>query len=375
MYLKSLSLENFRSFESHQIDFNPNNGLNIFVGNNGVGKTNIIEAIYLLSFPRSFRTRHTESLININSKHFLINAHFDNFNHQSEVLEVFENQPQTQHLKLGAQINPARKIYQRNKVDIDLKQFLSNLQTVLFSPEDIDLVTQSPKLRRRFLDLVLFEVSREYFSDNLQYNRLLNQRNAILKNSPSLESARESLDIWDRAFVDSALSLFESRSKLIQSLKLFLPQCLEKFLPEFSTQISIQYLPSNQSIEVDQINSEYIQNQLLKNQTRDYKTRYTNFGPHRDDFKLLINDTNVIEFCSRGQLRALVLSLKLAQINYIETNCQKKPLLLLDDVFSELDKTRRKALLELSLDYQTFITTVEMGYFEDLGVDFTLFKL
>jgi DNA replication and repair protein RecF len=137
----------------------------------------------------------------------------------------------------------------------------------------------------------------------------------------------------------------------------------------------MQYLPGNQSIEASQCSREYIQNQLVKNHTRDFKSKYTNFGPHRDDFKLLIHDQSVVEFCSRGQLRSLVLSLKLAQINYIETHTLKKPLLLLDDVFSELDKTRRKALLELAQDYQTFISTVEMGYFEDLGVDFTLFKL
>jgi len=375
MYLKNLTLESYRNFDSKTLEFVPNTGLNIFVGDNGLGKTNVLESIYLLSYPRSFRTRHTESLIKIGNNHYLIEAEFDNFNSQTAVLEVFENQPQTQFLKLGAQINPSRKIYQRNKVDIDLKQFLSNLQTVLFSPEDLDLVTQSPKLRRRFLDLVLFEVDREYFQINIHYTRLLNQRNAILKNSPNLQTAIESLAIWDQSFVDTALQVFEYRNKLVQSLKTYLPECLERFLPEFPEQITLQYLPGNQNLVAVACTREYIQNQLVKNHTRDFKSKYTNFGPHRDDFKLLIHDQSVVEFCSRGQLRSLVLSLKLAQINYIETHTLKKPLLLLDDVFSELDKTRRKALLELALDYQTFISTVEMGYFEDLGVDFTLFKL
>ena len=375
MYLKSLKLDNFRGFQTHDLKFTPANGLNIFVGMNGAGKTNVIEAIYLLCFPRSFRTRFTESLIKHGSDHYLIEAEFDNFNNQTAVLEVFENQPQTKHLKLGAQTNPSRKIYQRNQVDIDLKQFLSNLQTVMFSPEDLDLVTSSPKLRRKFLDLVLFEVNREYFQDHVQYTRLLNQRNAILKNSESLSQAQASLHIWDTQFVEQSLKLFQARTELIKSLTEYLPHCLQKFLPEFSDQISLEYLPANHSIDPDNITAEYIQEQLSKNHARDFKSRYTNFGPHRDDFKLLIHSQNVTEFCSRGQLRALVLSLKLAQINYIETRCLKKPLLLLDDVFSELDKTRRQALLELAQDYQTFITTVEMAYFEDLDVDYTLFRL
>jgi len=375
MYLQKLHLSQFRGFENYELEFNPTNGLNIFVGHNGAGKTNVIEAIYLLCFPRSFRTRLTESLVRMGQTHYLIEANFDNFNDQTAILEVFENQPQTKHLKLGAQLNPSRKIYQRNQVDIDLKQFLSNLQTVMFSPEDLDLVTSSPKIRRKFLDLLLFEVDREYFQAHVEYTRLLNQRNAILKNSKTLDQAQEQLDIWDQKFINSAHTLFGYRTDLINSLKKYLPNCLQKFLPELGHQITLEYLPSNHSYDPKQITPEFIASQLQKNLSRDLKTRYTNFGPHRDDFKLLIHSQNVTEFCSRGQLRALVLSLKLAQINYIESNCLKKPLLLLDDVFSELDKTRRQALLELAQDYQTFITTVEMAYFEDLNIKYTLFKL
>ncbi len=375
MYLKHLNLESFRSFQDLQLDFKPNPGLNIFIGSNGVGKTNILEAIYLLSFPRSFRTRQADSLVKEDSDYYLVEAKFDNFSDKTNVLEVFENQPQTNQLKLGYQQNSNRKIFQRNSVDVDLKDFLSNLQTVMFSPEDLDLVISSPKVRRRFLDLVLYEVDREYFAANIHYYRLLNQRNAILKHSKDISQARADLEIWDIAFIKASLDVFNKRIELIESLQKFLPKSLEVFLQELADDISLVYLASGQSIDLASLNQEFIQKQLEKNLHRDIKTGYSSFGPHRDDFQLLIRQKNVTEFCSRGQLRSLVLGLKLAQINYIESNCLKSPLLLLDDVFSELDSTRRHGLLQLAQNYQTFITAVELSYFNDFEIDYKLFKV
>jgi DNA replication and repair protein RecF len=355
MYLQKLRLENFRNFPGLSLDFKAQKGINIFIGPNAQGKTNILEAIYLLSFPRSFRTKKSPELILFDQNYYTIEGNFKTDNQQD--LE----------LKIGYQLDPLRRSYQKNQVQITLKEYLTNFQSVIFTPEDIEILTGTPSLRRRLIDTLLSQVNREYFQDIVALTKVLKQRNALLKRIREKLAQRAELEYWDRELV----SLTAKITKFRQAYITFLEERMQKVYSDISSKednlVKLEYhYPSKHRYETGEYASyeEALFSQTQDDYHQEVISGHTHSGPHRDDFEFLLDGNPASRFCSRGEKRSLMLSLKIIELEFLEEQTGHRPVLLLDDVFSELDAERRHKLLELTKDYQTFISTVEEKYFE-----------
>lgn len=359
MFIQKIKLENFRNFKSLELDFDPNPGIFIMLGENAQGKTNILESISLLAFPRSQRAKTPTELVNFGQNYYTIEAEF-----------------QKSQLKIGYQIRPSKRTYQLNQVPIPLKEYLTNFQTVMFTPEDIEIIAGAPHLRRRLVDTILSQTDREYFEDLIEYTKILKQRNALLKRIKQNKAKSEELNFWNKKLVNLIELITQKRRSFFEFLTEHLPETYKQLADDNSEKIQIDYSYTAKSRQehFDSYRDAIIDN-LEAERNREIDAGHTVVGPHRDDFSLKLNDKPVSQFCSRGEKRSFMLALKLAEIKYLHEVTRQKPVLLLDDVFSELDKNRRHKLLELTEGYQTFISTVEKSYFDDYNGQIHLFKV
>ena len=345
MKLLKLQIENFRNHRSLELDFSEADS-HIFVGKNGLGKTNIIEAIHTASLARSFRVAKFEEMINWDQDYFRTTVLLEK-NHEHQPLEVFYSH------------RPARKKnYRLNGVSVSASNYIGHFPTVLFQPEDLNLISLSPQVRRHYLDLTLCQTDRDYTAALGQYKKLLKQRNALLKNlknrlgeGEELSALTPELAVWDEQITQFGLIITQKRLELVE----FLNQVLSNFYRELSNgneEITVTYQSSTQ------------EDYLLSLQQRhhiDILQGATTRGPHRDDLHFLLNDRPMTATASRGEFRTLLLALKLAEIDYIKAKTTYTPLLLLDDVFSELDPDRRKKLLQKIANCQSIITTTDLN--------------
>jgi DNA replication and repair protein RecF len=236
---------------------------------------------------------------------------------------------------------------------------------IVFSPEDLNLIKGGPDRRRDFLDIALGQIKPRYVPLMLEYNKILSQRNALLKDIGRFPSIIETLEIWDEAFVKIASILTHYR---LRYTKILAPLA-ENFYSEMANKKeSLKMIYSNADIlndmEIKDI-KEYFKNTLIKNRALDIKTGFTQIGPHRDDFEITINDMSSKNFGSQGQQRSIVLALKLAESEVLRDILKKDPVILLDDVMSELDKNRKQYILSRLKDSQCFITCCDKAYFEN----------
>jgi len=354
MYLQNLKLENFRNFASLELEFKPQKGINILIGPNAQGKTNILESIYLLSFPRSFRTKKAPELIRFEQNYYTIDGRFKG---EEKELE----------LKIGYQLDPLRRSYQKNQVQTTLKEYLTNFQSVIFTPEDIEIITGTPSLRRRLVDSLLSQVNREYFQNIVALTKVLRQRNALLKQINQQQASRQELLYWDQQLIQLTVSITQTRQDYFEFLGSKIQQVYSDISSKKIDKAKIEYhYPGKHRFESGNYSSfeEAIKSQLQDDYNQEVNSGHTVSGPHRDDFEFILNDQPASRFCSRGEKRSFMLSLKIIELQFLEEQTKQRPVLLLDDVFSELDAERRHKLLELTKDYQTFISTVEEKYFE-----------
>jgi len=367
MYLKNLSLENFRNFASLKLEFKPQKGINILIGPNAQGKTNILESIYLLSFPRSFRTKKASELIRFDQNYYTIDGNFKRDNDQE--LE----------LKIGYQLNPLRRSYQKNQVQTTLKDYLTNFQSVIFTPEDIEIITGAPALRRRLVDSLLSQVNREYFQNIVTLTKVLRQRNALLKQISQQQASRNELLYWDQQLIQLTVAITKTRQAYFK----FLASQIQQVYSDISSKeidkarIDYRYPAKHRFATGDYASLEdALKAQLQDDYSQEVNSGHTASGPHRDDFEFILNDQPASRFCSRGEKRSLMLSLKIIELQFLEAQTKQRPVLLLDDVFSELDAERRYKLLALTKNYQTFISTVEEKYFEGFDTrGLSIFKM
>ncbi len=351
MIVKSLDLENFRNHRDTKISFSDR--FNIIFGDNGQGKTNILEAIYLCASGRSHRTSKDSELIRFGCDSYKINTYVTNSGLDKEINIYY--------------LNDQKKQIKINEIPLNkIGALMGNLYAVLFSPEDLFIVKQGPMERRRFVDITLCQIKPSYFYDLQLMARILKQRNILLKTLSTNSSLLDTMDVWNIKLAEVAASVIIARRSFTRKLSL-LAQNQHKYLTVEKEIISFNYDCSFQLNE-DTSKSEIIeiyQKLLEKNLQRDMVLGYTSVGPHRDDYDILINEKSLKTFGSQGQQRSAVLSLKIAEIELIHNETGDYPVLLLDDVMSELDDNRQKYLMDSITKVQTFITCTSDIHFRN----------
>lgn len=334
MYIKRLQMLNYRNYKSLNITLGKN--VNVFMGDNAQGKTNILEAIYYCAFAKSHRTSKDRDLINWNS--------------DSAYVSLLVGKDR---LDKNIDINilkDGKKAIKINKVKVSkIGELFGNFNVVMFSPEDLKIVKDSPGVRRKFIDMELCQLNSKYYYNLVQYNKVLNERNVVLKNR-KLDS--EILDIYDIQLANFGYHIIIERLKYINKLN-FYGKDIHKDISSGRENVEFKYISTIKDLE-DIENNFY---ELLKrNRKKDIEKGTTSIGPHRDDFIVLINDVDTKSFGSQGQQRSAVLTMKFSSLKIIKEVTSEYPVLLLDDVLSELDFNRKRYILSTIGEIQTIIT-------------------
>lgn len=346
MFLKQLSLINFKNYHEFEAEFSEK--INCFVGNNGVGKTNLLDAIHYLSFCKSFFNTTDSHNIKHNEGFFVLRGYFDKDGETSEVY-------------CGLKRNQ-KKIFKKNKTEYDrLSEHIGQFPLVMISPGDSDLIHGSSDVRRKFLDGIISQYDKAYLDKLIAYNHVLKQRNTLLKQfyeSSVFES--EALEIWDEQLILYGQPILETRQIF---LKQFIPlfNAHYQFISDSKEEVMLTYESS--------LSDQEFKTAILSALARDRALNYTTVGPHKDDLDYTLNQFSLKKFGSQGQQKSYLLALKLAQFEFIKQQKNTKPLLLLDDVYDKLDEQRFTKLLELvSSDRfgQVFITDTHIDRIESL---------
>ena len=353
MKILSIKIKGFRNLKSTELEFDEKKSVFAFVGPNGHGKTNLLEAIYICALSKSFRTRTSQDLITFDEDFCDIRCKV----HEKELNVIITNQP-------------AQKVLKVNGVKKNASDFISILKAVFFSPDDLSEMAFAPRLRRRYMDVLLSQLDHDYLNVLIKYQDAIRQRNALLKKIKEGKAKIDELDFWDEQLVELGFSIIEKRSDLIKQLTKFVQKLYED-ISQTEDELGIKYQSSCDGIPDKQRFSEYI----FANRDRDVASGVTQSGPHRDDLQFTINGHDMVFFASRGEWRSLVLALKFAEIQLIEKKTDDKPVLLLDDVFSELDEVRQKYLFEAIKGTQTFITTTHKEFLDGLDVQKMVYEV
>lgn len=347
MKLTNLQLQNFRNYESVQLEFT--DGVHVFIGENAQGKTNLMESIYALAMTKSHRTTNDKELIGWNKEFATIKG-------------TVEKTATKTNLEL--QFSKKGKIAKVNYLEQKrLSSYLGNLNVILFAPENLTLVKGSPQNRRKFVDMELGQMSSLYLYDLVEYNRVLKQRNTYLKQlAIKKKQPDEYLDVLSEMLSELASKIVFHRLDFMKQLEaLAIP--IHDQLSLGREKFSVLYqatIPLEDGLTPSQMKEIYM-NQFKKNQTREADQATTLIGPHRDDLIFYLNEVPVQTYGSQGQQRSTVLSLKLAEIELMKLSTGEYPLLLLDDVLSELDDDRQTHLIKaIENKVQTFITTTSL---------------
>lgn len=336
MNLRQLSLCNYRNYEKASFSFEPSS-IYCFIGKNAQGKTNLVEAIYYLSHLRSFRTNQIKSLIQKDKDFFRIEA-------------TIENQQRLQNLSIILSEQKKQLFLYKNPVH-RYSDFVGIVNAILFCPDDLMLFHQSPKNRRHFIDLELIKLSHTYTKTLSHFQKMLRSRNKLLKQDFIDEDL---LSVYTDQLIQDSCIIMQQRFSFIQQL-IRIAKELYPFFSDEKEEIDAQYLTFTSDYSKDNLKKIYAQ--ALE---KDKKYHQTNIGIHKDDIRFLLNGQPIAEVASQGQKRSYLLALKLALVEIIKEKTKQYPILLLDDVFSELDETRKEQLIQhLSKDMQIFITTTE----------------
>ena len=339
MIIESIELADFRNYETLMLTFDK--GTNIFYGDNAQGKTNILEAIYVVATTKSHKGSKDKDIINFNKEESHIRAYIEKDEVKTRI-DMHLRKSKSKGIAIDGQ-----KIKKASEL-------LGLLNVVFFSPEDLSIIKNGPAERRRFVDMELCQLDNFYLYNLNHYNKIVNQRNKLLKDLYFNPSLKETLNIWDSQLVSFG-------SKLIERRKLFTEQLNEiiygihKKLSGGKEELKIQYDPD--------VNMEDFEEKLSLSQERDIRLKQTCVGPHRDDFSFYVGGIDIRKFGSQGQQRTAALSLKLSEIELVKKITKDTPVLLLDDVLSELDANRQNYLLNSIGDIQTIITCTGLDEF------------
>ena len=342
MLVKNISIKNFRNYSVAKTDFSPN--LNVLVGENAVGKTNMLEAIYLAGLGRSPRTSKEKELVK-------------NGEERALVYITIEKKFRSHKIEIQIDNQSKKKVFLDGIPVLRMGELLGVLNVVYFSPDEMKLVKEAPENRRRFLDISLSQQQRVYFFALSKYNKVLKQRNNLLKTSFGKEGLDEMLDIWDVQLAENGAVIIEKRIEYIEKLKKSAEKIHYK-MSEGKEMLELEYDTDTLVGKDEEIAACLLKN-LKKTREKDKKLLYTTIGPHRDDMKIIINGTDVRKFASQGQQRTTALALKLGEMELFKEETGELPVLILDDVLSELDESRQRLLLESTADAQILLSCTE----------------
>ncbi len=332
MYVESLSLNKYRNYDALSMTFDKN--INILYGDNAQGKTNILESIYMASTTKSHRGSKDREIIKLGEE-------------ESHIRLCIKKSDISHRIDMHLRKNKNKGVAIDGVTIRRTTELFGLLNVIFFSPEDLSIIKNGPAERRRFLDLELCQLSRLYYQNLSSYYKILNQRNNLLKQIVYNKSLLDTIDVWDMQLVDYGKKVIKERQNFITMLNELIQE-IHSNLTSGKEQLEIVY---DKDIGMDEFE------QVLKNKISvDLNYTSTQTGPHRDDMILLINGMDARKYGSQGQQRTVALSLKIAEIRLVKNIINDNPILLLDDVMSELDSKRRSALLEEIKNIQTIIT-------------------
>lgn len=339
MKINQIKLLNYRNYTEEKVYFSPN--LNVLLGKNAQGKTNLLEAIYFCSVARSPRTSRESELVKWN-------CDFAN------ILLDYTTRAGDKKIEITLK-KRGKKIVRLNKINIlKIADLVGAVKCVYFSPDELKLVKDAPQDRRKFLDTDISQLDKNYFYNLLKYNKILDNRNKLLKEQKDAEVIKQTLPIWSMQLAQTGAKIIFSRIKFLQKLKLYAMNS-HAYLTDNSEKLDINYQGIVALSEKD-IETKLLE-QLSLSEEKDLRLGYTTIGPHRDDIEMKVNGIDIRAFGSQGQHRTVALSLKLAELEIFKDECGEYPILLLDDVLSELDIDRQSKLLEKTKQIQTIMTT------------------
>ena len=353
MEINNLKMISFRNHKKTNISFDP--GLTIIWGKNGSGKTSILEAIHSLSFGKSFRTNNKNDLIKKGEEVFYLKGDFKSKNNSKNTVSL------SQDIKGNKKITINQKIIKKRKELFGLNN------VVVFSPEEEEITKGSPLIRRNYFDKVFSICSSKYLEKLLSYNKLIKQRNTLLKTEKNLGKKEQELDIWDKPLSIKGIGLWLHREKQMNQFTLFFSDVVERF--DKNLLLDIKYSLKTQKKE------DYI-SALKKGRLDDIKRGYTSFGPHRDDVLFKWNKKKIKNHGSQGEHKLFLALLKISEHLFISQKTEKTPIFLIDDMFANLDKERSKKLLRFVETFknknkqksQTIITTTNIVNIEKNGL-------
>lgn len=347
MRIKKLKVENFRNLENLDIEFSE--GVNIIYGNNAQGKTNIIESIYIFSFGKSFRANKDIELLKFDKEYFLSNIEIMKKDRELEMDFGFDKISNKKMIKVNG-------VIQKKISDI-----IGKLNVVVFKPEDIKIVTDSPIIRRKYIDYLISSISKSYLENITKYKKVMEERNNLLKEIKLRLKGSKNLDETDSNFLDVYDKLLSKLNWEIYNERKRVIEKLNNYIYDIHLKLTENYI-NNEKLHIKYVSNvvediEKMYNNLSKSRLNDISKGYTSLGIHRDDYIISINSLDVSIYGSQGQKKSSIISLKLSELKVIEEVIGEKPVLLLDDYMSELDEKRRLKFLDIIEDIQIIITT------------------
>lgn len=349
MYLKTVEIRNFRNIESAHLSFSDD--VNIILGKNAQGKTNLLEAIFLLSGNKSFRGAQDREFCAFGKQSFFVGGRFENEGDEFKLTLGCDT--------AGSKV--VKKVVRGEKAYSSARALLSAAPMSVFSPDDLELIKAGPANRRNYCDALLSTLFPSYAKTLSRYNRIVSQKNALLKSGAPISD----IEIWNEQQALFGASVIKSRCELIKRL---LPYAEKNFseMTENREQLDIRYnCTVCEDTELDEAEiKELFLKKISENSFKEQAAESCLYGPHRDDIEFYINENNARQFASQGQQRSIVLALLLAKTSLIKNHTGKTPIVLLDDVMSELDSSRQSYLLNKIKDFQVFITCCQDEIFE-----------
>ena len=345
MIIKSINLSNFRNYSHLNLSFNDK--INVFIGKNAQGKTNILESICVLALTKTYRNGIEPNLISFNKKRAKIKG------------KIKENKL-IKNMEVTLE-NGNKSLFINNEEIKKISDYISNLNVIVFTPDDLEIIKGSPSIRRNLINMQLSQISKKYLKTYNKYNKILKMRNEYLKLLLTSSIAdRKYLDIITEKLIEKAIIIYQERNKYLNFINDNIGNIYKNITKENA--LFIKYEPN---IELDNFDTDTIRDKLnscfSKNYRKELNYGLTLFGPHRDDFFFYLKENNLKFFGSQGQQKIAVLSFKLAEIEIFESYRGTKPVLLLDDIFSELDIQKRNRLFEyINRDIQSIITTTDL---------------
>lgn len=355
MKVSSLKLVDYRNYEKLELKFYDD--LNIFIGCNAQGKTNILEAVYYAACGSSFRSCTDSELVRWNAPGGSISLGFQRLGVENQLDFTF--------------YRDRRRTIAYNGRKISVKELIGAVNVVLFAPDDLQLIKGAPAGRRRFLDMEISQASPAYYHELIKYNRLLQQRNSLLKEIRERRAGRDMLEYWNPQLAESAAKITAKRLEAVKKFNM-LANLMQKRISGNEENLSIAYQIKGSENEPIAGNLKIWYNEMLtRSGEEDVYRGVTGIGPHRDDIIISVNGINLRSFGSQGQQRTGVLAMKLSELEFIRSETGEYPILLLDDVMSELDAGRRQQLLSFigREGIQTLITATDEAYFDMQSVE------